>query len=477
MPHLIVPAPSSPPICNLVPHDVEQFVDALASYHASFADTFRRPEQASAATVYLHGLLGPQSRKTTERIALTQNVNVRDLQHFIGQSPWSTEPLIARHQHLVADTLGHPDGVVLIDESGIPKQGTASVGVAPQYCGAVGKVANSQVGVFLGYASSKGHTLLDSRLFVPQAWFDETHAEVCQACGLPDSLTFQTKPELALLLLQDAVRRDSLPFRWVAVDALYGDAPAFLDGVAALGKWYMAEVACSTRVWTDSPAVEVPRWSGRGRKPIRLRLSVGQSVAQRVDEVMARLPAQAWTRQVIKEGSKGPLICDFAAMRVTVVRNGLPGGSVWVVLRRNVEDPKEVKFYLSNAPETTPLATLVRMSGVRWAIETSFAECKGELGLDHYETRSWLGWHHHMVLVMLAHHFLVGLRVRLGLVAPALTVEQVRLLLVSVLPMPVFDAAAALRMVWYYQQRNYDAYVSHRRTRLRRLAIVAYFAL
>jgi hypothetical protein len=164
-------------------------------------------------------------------------------------------------------------------------------------------------------------------------------------------------------------------------------------------------------------------------------------------------------------------------MRVTVVRDGLPGGVAWLVLRRNVDDPTKVKFYLSNAPETTPLATLVRMSGVRWAIETTFAECKGEVGLDHYETRSWLGWHHHMVLVMLAHHFLVRLGVQVGVVAPTLTVEQVRLLLMSVLPLPVFDAAAALRMVWYYQQRNYDAYVSHRRTRLRCLAIAAYFAL
>ncbi len=477
MPHVIVPAPSPPPFCNLVPRDIEQFVDALATFHVSFADTFRRPEQASAANVYLHGLLGSQSRKTTERIALTQQVNVRDLQHFIGQSPWSTEPLIARHQHLVAETLSHPDGVVLIDESGVLKQGTASVGVAPQYCGAVGKVANSQVGVFLGYTSPKGHTLLDARLFVPQAWLAETHADRRQACGLPDSLTFQTKPELALLLLQDAVRRNSVPFRWVAVDALYGDAPAFLDSVAALGKWYMAEVACSTRVWVDAPAVEVPKWSGRGRKPTRLRLAVGQCAAQRVDGVMACLPARAWTRHTIKEGSKGPLICDFAAIRVAVVRDGLPGGVVWLVLRRNVDDPREVKFYLSNAPETTPLATLVRMSGVRWAIETCFAECKGEVGLDHYETRSWLGWHHHMVLVMLAHHFLVRVRVQVGVVAPALTVEQVRLLLLSVLPLPVFDAAAALRMVWYYQQRNYDAYVSHRRTRLRCLAIAAYFAL
>ncbi|MFH1909510.1 MAG: IS701 family transposase [Chloroflexota bacterium] len=395
MPTEIVTETCPAPECNLTEQDIEQFLDEMTHYIDLFEPAFQRVEQLKWSKVYLRGLLGDASRKNIERIAHELGEKVRSLQPFIGQSPWKAEPVIEIHQRLVAETLGEADGVALIDESGMVKQGDDSVGVAVQYCGSVGKVANSQVGVYLGYASRKWYSLIEGQLFMPEAWFDDEHTAKCEACGVPADPIPQTKPEIGLELLRRAFQRGSLPFQWVAADELYGDSPAFRDGVAELNKWYFTEIKCTTLIWRYCPEVHVPEWKGRGRRPTRLRLRNPADRPINVQELVTTIPKDGWTTATIKEGSKGPIICDFAFLRIIESRNNLPGPQVWLIIRRNLDDLTEIKFYFSNALTTTPLSEFVRLNGMCWPIETIFEEAKGEIGFDHYEMRSWLGWHHH----------------------------------------------------------------------------------
>jgi SRSO17 transposase len=411
------PASGRPAGLKLTAQDQEAICQALTDYHRQFEACFYRREQRHWSAVYLCGQLSNMERKTIEPMLLdllgVDRNAVRAVQEFIGVGQWEAQGVIRRHQELVAQSLGHSRGVVIVDGSGFPKQGEHSAGVAWQYCGLLGKVANCQEGVFVVYNSPLGYTFLNGRLYLPEDWFDREHQARWQDCGIPDTLRFRTEPELALDMVGDLVARDVLPFQWVTCDEHFGQNPGFLDGVAALGKWYFAEVPHNTHVWLHTPAVEPAGPGLLGRPRLRARVRLDAPAAQGLRELAARLPGTKWHRLTIQEGSKGPLVADFAWLRVTPVRNRLPGPRVWAIFRRSLTEPIETKYYLSNAPIGIVPRTMADMSGQRWPIETIFEEAKGEIGMDHYETRTWVGWHHHMAQTFLAHHFLMQVRAQL----------------------------------------------------------------
>lgn len=219
-----------------------------------------------------------------------------------------------------------------------------------------------------------------------------------------------TEPALGLDMVSELAQRAVVPFRWVTADEKYGETPGFLAGIAALDKWYLVEVAADTRAWLRTPPIEPPGPSLFGPDRIHPRVKRTAPRPQEMREWLAHLPRSAWQRRVIKEGSRGPLVAEFAFLRVNPVQDELPGPRCWAIFRRTLGSQPEVKYYLSNAPTTCPRQEFVRISGMRWPVETALEEAKGEVGMDHYETRTWLGWHHHMTLSILEHLFLVRLQ-------------------------------------------------------------------
>ncbi len=413
-----LPPPSArPPLVGMAPEEVAALHDELLAYHAEFAPLFRRAEQRRWALKYLEGQLLPLERKSIEPMAdALVGGNVQAMQQFISLGAWDDDAVLARHQQLVAETLGDlATGVLIVDGCDFPKQGCYSVGVARQYCGALGKVANCQASVVACYASARGYTLVDRRLYVPEGWFTEAYAARRARCGVPADLAFQTRTELAWALIAGLRARGDLPFRWVTGDEHFGNTPVLLDRIADAGLAYFMEVPHNVRVWAARPPTAVPAATGRKGHPFtRPRLAPGAPAPVRVDALAAALPPSAWQPAQIQEGSKGPLVAEVAFVRAVAVRDGLPGPDVWLVLRRALDADRELKAYLCNAPADTAPETLVWLLGLRWPVEQAIKEGKEELGLDQYEVRGWRGWHHHTAMTLLAQHFLVRLRGRLG---------------------------------------------------------------
>jgi SRSO17 transposase len=319
------------------------------------------------------GLLSPAERKNCWQLA--EQAGHRDpqaMQRLLRTAAWDADAVRDDLRGFVAGRLGDPGGVLICDETGFLKKGTGSVGVQRQYSGTAGRIENSQVGVFLSYASARGRALIDRRVYLPASWAGDSQR--CAAAGVPAGTELATKPELALEMITAAAAA-GMPASWVAADEAYGDSGAFRDGVAGLGLGYVVAVSCTHRV---------PAWPG-GRRLLR------------ADYIASVLPAGTWHRISAGTGSKGPRWYDWAW--VSAHREGHS-----LLIRRG--GAGELAFYRCWTPAPVPLAALVRVAGMRWAVEEGFQAAKGQVGLDHYQVRTWAGWHRHVTLAMLALAFL-----------------------------------------------------------------------
>ncbi len=384
----------------------EQVDGAFQDFHAYFAPLFGRREARDHSRHYLQALLVQSGeRRNAENLSETVPASARVMQRFLTESPWDDDVVIGRLQEYLGSRLGYPEAVWVLDGSDFPKQGRKSVGVARQYCGSLGKVANCQAGMFLAYVSLQGRALVDKRLYLPESWTSDT--DRCAAAGVPEeSRNYRSKTKLALEMLEQALERGHLQAGWVAGDDAFGMSPSFREGLAALGMRYVLDVPGGTTVWPLEPAWTSPEYQGSGR-PRKPRLKGGQR--RTMVERSAELPEEAWREITVAEGSQGPRSYQFSAQRVRSTSKRKPGEIHWAVYRRN-RDGSEPRYYLSNAPEDTSLETLAYVGGSRWRIETEFETEKSDVGLDEYETRTWAGWHHHVALCLLGGAFLLSLQ-------------------------------------------------------------------
>jgi SRSO17 transposase len=453
----------------MTPDDVRAAAERLVQFHERFAPLFGKDQAQWHAYDYLKGLMACPERKSIEPIALhVGHGDVSGLQKFVGAGPWLDDDVMAEAQALFADELapsaaGSPVGVVgVVDESAFTKKGSHSAGVARQHNGRLGKEDNCQVGVFLIGVAPAGSALLDHRLFLPESWCeptDEVKARRDRA-HIPEGLEFRTKPQVAGELVRTVVVLDQVRLDWIVADDEYGRAGHFLDELESLELRYVLEVPVTTAVWTADPVTCIPAYSGRGRKPT----APARDAVRTVGALAAELPPSAWRALRVREGAVGPLVFEFAAVRVWGMRHRKPGPPAWLLIRRSLGEEPEIRYYISNADAATPLETLALVACTRCEVEEFLEDGKSYLGMAEYEARSWVGWHHHMTLVGLAHLFVTWVRKRLQSDVPELTVDRTVRLLEAALDEPRLRLARAIALVDYYVRRNEAARQSHAKT-------------
>jgi SRSO17 transposase len=405
----------------LDPRDVEGFMDELHGFQTAFRECFARREPRDHFFHYMVGQFSELERKSIEPMALqVEGGNVRAMQRGISDAVWDDAQMLRTYHRLVNDDMGAPEGVVIFDESGFPKQGHDSVGVARQYCGTLGKVDNCQVGVFAAYASRHGYALVDKRLFLPEPWFTDAYTRRRTQCQVPPDCGFQTKPQLAVAMLRELRDEGGLPFKYVVADGLYGHSPEFLEAVEEEASTiYFVSIPAATRCWVQGPVMQTKQYTYKGERRTKQVVSTLAKEPMAVETLAKSLHNCFWYRRKVAEGTKGPIAYEFAKRQVTLCHDGRPTRTVWLVMKRTMGANPAYWYYISNAPVSTRLPLFVWLSGLRWAIEQCFEEAKTELGMDQYEVRKSRGWPHHMLTTMLAHFFLWHLQIRLGKKSPS----------------------------------------------------------
>lgn len=357
--------------------DAADWAQGLNGLVERIAPRFRRVEPRRRVLTYLKGLLAPVERKNGWQLAEAAGDSTPDgVQDFLARMHWDADLVRDDLRAYVVDHLGDADAVLVLDETGFLKKGTKSVGVQRQYSGTAGRIENCQIGVFLGYASRHGHALIDRALYLPERWANDPARR--RVAGVPEQVAFTTKPKLGRQMLERAFTT-GVPCAWVTGDSVYGADYALRRTIETSGRGYVLAVTSAQHLGFKA----VVDW-------------------------LEDVPARAWRRLSAGEGAKGPRLYDWAYL--PYCSQTAPGWQKGLLIRRKIGRPDKFTFYLTLSPETMTLPALVRIAGTRWTIEACFEEAKGEVGLDHYEVRSWTGWHRHITLAMLAHAYLAVVR-------------------------------------------------------------------
>lgn len=388
---------------------IRELKPMLRRYLSEFDDCFARKDTRAHLSKYVEGQLSDLERKSVEPMALKVGVPVRTLQEFLSQHRWDNDRMRDRLQEIVVRDHTGPNSIGIIDETSFVKKGDKTPGVQRQHCGAVGKRENCIVTVHLAYAVDDFHCLLDGDLFLPESWSND-RVRCCEA-RIPDDVVYRPKSEIALELY-DRATANGVTFEWLTFDEWYGVKPQFLRALDGQGQKFVGEVHKHYSAWIDPPrTTERPyRRGGRGRGKKIPRLVSGSRPPQHVEDLLKYHPAlrdQAWQKWRVKDGEKGPMIWE---VKHTLIHpkneNGLPDKPYHLIVARNVLHPDEIKYFISNAPVDTKVPTLLLVAFSRWRIERCFEDQKGEVGLDHYEGRRWLGLQRHLAITAVSYLFL-----------------------------------------------------------------------